>query len=349
MGKDKVNWDYVRRWMGEVNPLGEPGGVIGINRMYGYPEVTNPFTTMYGDVDIAPEWEIPRKVCISMAITGGFFTKKINPNHPMTPEETTDEAIACIEAGASMIHVHARNEQGYMVLEPELFHKVLDPIRERYPDVLTCGCMAPYGEPDWGNMQQILSDGLLDQTPINTTAVFIGDQAFVKPPHVIIEKTRFCQELGVKPQIAVYTDGDIDNAHRYLMRTGLLEKPYHFLIVPALPGCSPMHTPWAMVDGLMNSVRRIREIDEEAEIMVCATGRASSYVATFALLLGLHIRVGMEDTIWRWPHRDDLIESNVEQFLLFKQMVEMLGREVATVEEYKEIMGIKGVNPHKPA
>ncbi len=59
---------------------------------------------------------------------------------------------------------------------------------------------------------------------------------FAKLPHVLIEKTRLCQELGVKPQVAVYSDGDVDNADRYLIKTGLLEKPYYWIILAALPG-----------------------------------------------------------------------------------------------------------------
>jgi 3-keto-5-aminohexanoate cleavage enzyme len=189
-------------------------------------------------------------------------------------------------------------------------------------------------------MIQCLKDGLVDQTPINARAGFSGDLLMAKPPHVMIEKTRLCQEYDVKPQIAVYTDGDIDNADRYLIKTGLLKKPYYWIILPALPGGSPMQNPKAMVEVLMNYVNRIKEIDSDSEIMVCAAGRPSSYLAAFALLLGLNIRIGMEDTVWMYPHRNDMIKKNIDVFLMFKQLSELLGREIMTPDEFRKKMGM---------
>ncbi len=156
----------------------------------------------------------------------------------------------------------------------------------------------------------------------------------------MIEKTRLCQELGVKPQVAVYSDGDVDNADRYLIKTGLLEKPYFWIILAALPGGSPMHNPRQMVHTLMHICELIYDIDKDSIIVVCASGRASSYLAVLAMLLGLHVRVGMEDTIWEYPHRDTLISSNAANFARYKAMAELLGREVADGNAYRELIGL---------
>ena len=67
-----------------------------------------------------------------------------------------------------------------------------------------------------------------------------------------------------------------------------------------------------------------------SHVIVCCSGRASSYLAAASMLLGLHVRVGMEDTPWVWPHKDDLITNNAKMFTMFKQMAQMLGREVYT-------------------
>jgi 3-keto-5-aminohexanoate cleavage enzyme len=74
---------------------------------------------------------------------------------------------------------------------------------------------------------------------------------------------------------------------------------------------------------------------------VCASGRANIYLATLALLLGHHVRIGMEDTIWRWPHRDEKINKNLETYLATKQLVELLGREVVTPEEWRKTMKMR--------
>jgi 3-keto-5-aminohexanoate cleavage enzyme len=74
---------------------------------------------------------------------------------------------------------------------------------------------------------------------------------------------------------------------------------------------------------------------------VCAAGRASSYLAIFALLLGLNIRIGMEDTVWMWPHRNEMIKKNVEHFKMFKQIIELMGREIIAPAEFREKLGMR--------
>ena len=82
-------------------------------------------------------------------------------------------------------------------------------------------------------------------------------------------------------------------------------------------------------------------VREEDEIMVCASGRASNYLSTLAMLLGLHVRVGMEDTIYRHPHRDDLLKSNRETIESAARIAAELGRTVASAHDYRDIVGIK--------
>jgi 3-keto-5-aminohexanoate cleavage enzyme len=340
---DKVNWDYVNEWKKEVNPLGEKNKEFqAIWIPYGLPEIVDPHGTAYAHgVEVQPAWDIPKEIFIQQTIVGAFHSKKGNPNHPIEADEIRDQALECAEAGAPNLHIHVRGEDGHNVLDPELFHHVIDPIREKYPEKIVCGCMVPFQKGEWPKFIECMQDGLFDQTPINTVAAYCGDTLFVKPPHVMIEKTRICQELGVKPQIAVYSDGDIDNADRYLIKTGLLEPPYYWIILPTLPGGSPMQNPKAMVEVLMHYTNRIKEIDENSEIVVCAAGRASSYLATFAMLLGLNIRVGMEDTVWQWPHRNEMIRRNVDDFLKYKQLAELLGREVMDPNKFREKMKMR--------
>jgi 3-keto-5-aminohexanoate cleavage enzyme len=188
---------------------------------------------------------------------------------------------------------------------------------------------------------------LFDALPVNTTAICCGDSMFFKAPHVVIEKARLVEARGLKPLIAVYTDGDIDNARRFLIESGVVRKPYSWLVLPAMPGCSPMHNPRQMVEGLMRMVGAIKDLDPDSFITVCAAGRPSTYLATLAILLGLHVRVGMEDTVWPFPHRDELIKSNADAFLRVKQIAEFLGRELMTPAEYRISQGMPAASLYK--
>ena len=96
-----------------------------------------------------------------------------------------------------------------------------------------------------------------------------------------------------------------------------------------------------MIDGFLRLVRLIRHIDADSTIIACTGGRTSSHLATLAILLGVHVRVGMEDTVWKWPHRDDLIQSNVEVFQQISGIAAALGRELMGADEYRELMTLK--------
>ena len=331
--QDKVKWDQVRKWVSRE-------GLVTKWKAYGMPEAMDPLTSRFVDVAPMPRWEVPGKIMISTAITGAFFSKRTNPHQPITPAEIRASAEQCILAGAPNIHIHVRDDDGFNVLDIERFREVIAPLRAKYPEVTFDGCLVAVNEEESDAMGPAIATGLFDALPVNTTAICCGDSMFFKAPHVIIEKARMIEAAGVKPLIAVYDDGDIDNARRFLIASGVLSQPLSWLILPALPGCSPMHSPQQMVDGLTRMVRLIQDIDPTSFIMVCAAGRASVYLATLAVLLGLHVRVGMEDTVWKWPHRDDLLQSNAEQFQTVRTIAESLGRELMTPAEYRKSQGM---------
>lgn len=333
----EVNEEWLEKRREKTEPL-------AYSYSYGYPEMADLTTTEYGPtkgVEVQPKWDIPEKIVITGSLVGGFFTKRQNPNHPISPDEIRDQATKAIEAGASSIHLHARNENGMNTLDIERYREIIEPLKSDYPEMIYNGTTIPFNEGDWDVIKQICEEeDFFEISPVNTTAVYIGDTVLNEPPDEMIERTRLLQENDMKPQIAVYTDGDVDTANRYLIKTGVLEEPYVWVIVPALPGCTSMPNPAAMVEGLKFQVQRIREIPGEHEIVVSAAGRPSSYLANLAILLGCHVRVGTEDTIYKYPHKDERIADNGEEVKKFVQLAEMLGREVATPDECREIFGI---------
>lgn len=341
MSNDKVKWDHVNKWIGRE-------GLQTKWKAYGMPEALDPFTSRFVDVAPMPRWDIPKKVFISTTITGAFFSKRSNPNHPITPDEIRASAEACILAGAPNIHIHVRDDAGFNALDVGRFRQVIAPLRAKYPNVTFDGCLVAVNEAESAAMEPAMDTMLFDALPVNTTAQCCGDSMFFKAPHVVIEKARLIESKGLKPLISVYTDGDIDNARRFLCESGVVSKPYSWLVLPALPGGSPMHNPRQMIDGLMRMTQAIRDIDPDSFITVCAAGRASTYLATLAILMGLNVRVGMEDTVWPWPHSDELLDSNAAHFLRIKQIAELLGREVMTSAEYRAASGMSATTKYKP-
>lgn len=340
MRTDKIKWDVVKQ-------LSEKYGDLSATFYYGMPSVTDPINTIIAtdDVIVQPKWDIPDKVIISTTVCGSFYGKKANPNHPVGMDEIYQSAREICLAGAPVVHLHVRNDEGYNRLDPERFKRIVYPLKDEFPDVMFDFCLVPRYEGDWERLREMLESGIVEITPINTAAAYCGDMLLTKAPHVIVQKARMVQEYGVIPRVAVYTDGDIDNADRWLFKTGLIDtgatgRPSYWGVLPALPGGSPMNNPDQVAEGLLHLTNRIKTIDKDAIIQVCSSGRASSYLAAQAIMLGHHVRIGMEDTIWRWPHKDEMLKSNAQTFLEFKELAHILGREVATANEYRQMIGL---------
>lgn len=334
-----VDWERVGRGVArEHNKM--------IWRPYGLPTIMDLEHSSFHDAAISEPWaDIPQETIVSVAITGAFFTKRENPNQPISPAEILQAARDVAQAGASAVHIHVRDDNGFNVLSPERFREVIEPLHAEFPDLPVDGCLVPALDGEWEQMKTALAEGFLDAAPINATATHVGDALFVKPAPIILEKTRLINEAGGIPEIAIYTDGDVNTADRLLIRSGLISLPAVWLVLPGLPGGSPMANPRQMISGLTRIVETIRDIDPEGEIIVCAAGRASLHVAALAVLMGLHVRVGMEDTYYMWPHRDDRVQSNLEAFLGMKAIVESLGRSVATPARTSELLGLKARVP----
>ena len=328
---NRIKWDHVNKHLGRT-------GVQAFWKAYGMPEILDPYTSRYADIDPMPKWRIPDKVHISVGVTGGFFSKRTNPRQPITPAEIRREATECIEAGAQSIDIHARDEAGYNRLSLDRFREIIEPLKEKYPHVAFDGGLVAASPEEGAEMEKAIKSGLFEVIPVNTSMVMCGDSQFVKPPHAYIRKAAWAMEAGCKPQIAVYTDGDIDNARRYLIDSRLLDPPYYWIVLPALPGGSPMNSPLSMVDGLLRMVRLIQEIDPTSILTVCAPARASTYLATLAMLLGFHVRAGVEDSTFIYPHKDNLIPSNVFHFNLIKSIAGNLGREVMSAQEFRALI-----------
>jgi 3-keto-5-aminohexanoate cleavage enzyme len=327
----KINWQAIQQGV-------EREKKRMLWRPYGAPQILSLENSALHDAPISVPWSVPEKLIVSVAITGAFFRRDQSANQPITTAEIRDSALAVLEAGASTVHIHVRDDEGFNVLSLERFKAVIEPLKAKYPDLAVDGCLVPALGGEWEEMRKVLDSKLLDAAPINATATYVGDSLFAKPAPILMEKTRLIVESGAIPEIAVYTDGDISNADRFLIKSGLIKTPAVWLILPALPGCSPMENSRQMIDGLTRSVAAIRDIDPDGLIMVCAAGRAAMYVATLAALMGLHIRIGMEDTYWLWPHRDNRIESNLQAYQLAAKLSDVVGRPVASQGEFRTMI-----------
>jgi 3-keto-5-aminohexanoate cleavage enzyme len=294
------------------------------------------------DLSSQARWPIPDKVAIRVAPTGAFFTRDQNPSQPYTPEEILRESIEAVEAGACSVHVHVRDQNGIPSGDRAMTEKVVGGLRERYGADIHIDGEAVTGASFEQMMEPLLLD-LYESAAINCFAAFFSETLVYETPQQCRATAEVLQAVGKGITLAVYNAGDIDNANRWLLQPGLVQPPFLWSICPALPGGAPMWDPISMCETLAQLVRRIREIDSRNDppISVSSAGRASSYLTTLAMLLGCHVRVGKEDTIYLAPNKDDLIETNAQAVERTVAIARALGREPMTAVEYRKVIGLK--------
>src|SRR2546428_993370 len=294
-------------------------------------------------------WDIPDKIIVGTAGVGNFITSEQNPNQPFKTEELVRQFCACIDLGASSIHTHARDEKGgrldYGPIDKALpvYHAILDSVKKYAPNIVVEGGAGFYYGEKFDDSVMALDEGLFEVAYLHPIPGMMGDGVTSFSPKFDPQAlAEYCERKGIKPCIDVHDTQNILLAKKWLVETGILSKPtFWHILGPGPGGFIYMPNIRAMTEGLVYLVDQIRSVDPDAVIYVSMNGRATFYITVFAMMMGLHVRVGMEDTVWRYPHKDDMIQSNVE---IVKQTIEVakyLGRAPATSDEYRKIVGLR--------
>jgi 3-keto-5-aminohexanoate cleavage enzyme len=295
------------------------------------------------DLPSQPRWDIPKKMALQVALAGRFSQDK-GTEHPIGTDEFLRDARQVIDAGASGIHLDFGflydddgNRIDLTVPPVELFGSVINPLREEY------------GRGFVSNVNVLSGDTFDDcMSPAREGLCEVAPCAAGHPVDFAVPAVDALQQAGVKPEIVIHSPGEIDLAKRRFIDTGLLKKPYYFIILYGMPfdcGRSLAAGTWVpntqdMAQQLFLMTNQLKSLDEDAQITVCAAGRSTFYMTTLATMMGLHIRVGTEDTYWRSPLDDDMVANNLEMVETATAIARLLGREVATADEYRSVIGL---------
>lgn len=288
------------------------------------------------------KWDIPEAFVIKVAPVGAFIMKEDNPNQKYTTEENRAEIIESIEAGACALHAHVRDSEGRPTLDVKPYHELIDPVKAKYrQNIVVCGC--PEGAGTLADcLRPVLEfKDIMETAPVSVTTVNLtGDFSICRTPEIVQSTVEFMQEVGCKPEITLHNLGDISLVKRWLMDTGVAQKPYYFRIAVGNPGWGYIEDPYTMLECVTYYTRELKKIAPDCAIMLDVAGRAGLFLVPLAIILGLiGIRVGMEDALYMYPHRDEMIKDNATLVRNVVAMVEALGRKVGTADDYRRFMG----------
>jgi 3-keto-5-aminohexanoate cleavage enzyme len=264
---------------------------------------------------------------ITAAVDGAETMREHNPNVPYTPDEIAAEAVRCREAGASMVHVHGREDDGTPTQSREVFSEILDKIRER-SDILV---QFSTGGAVWMSVEERIEalDLKPDMATLTTGTVNFGDDVFMNSLPMIRQIAERLNEFDIKPEIEIFDTGMVDTALR-LVKEEMLDTPLHFDFVLGVPG--------GMGGRPENLEFLVGMIPDGSTWSVAGIGRHELPLAYKAIDMGGHVRVGLEDNIF--VEKGVLAKGSYELVEKVVEYANQQGRELATPELARQILSL---------
>ena len=272
------------------------------------------------------------KLIITAAICGAEVTKEQNPNVPYTVEEIVREAKSAVDAGAAIVHLHVREDDGTPTQSHVRFQECEEAIYKACPNVILI--------PSTGGAVGMTPDERLDSTnttPIPEMATLdcgtcnFGDEIFDNTMPTMRAFGKRMIEKGIKPEYECFEMGHLDTILTMSRKGEVPGDPMQFNFVLGVPGCTP-----ATVDNLCWLVKNI---PAGSTWTATGIGRHAFTLAAPAIVMGGNVRVGFEDNLYL--ERGVLAKSNGELVDKVVRMAKLLGRQVATSDEAREILSLK--------
>ncbi|MBC9176852.1 BKACE family enzyme [Pseudoroseomonas ludipueritiae] len=301
-----------------------------------------------------------RKVIITCAVTGAIHTPSMSPYLPITAEQIADAAVGAAEAGAAIVHLHARNPQnGQPDQSPEAFAPFLKVIKQRSDCVvnLTTGGAptmtieervrpAATYKPEVASLNMgSMNFGLFGMLDRFKEFQHQWEKDYLSEKGIIFRNSfadieyilTTCAANGTRFEFECYDTAHLHNL-KYFFDQGIVKGPLFIQTVFGLRGGIGAHP-----DEVMHMKRTAdRLFGDNYRWSVLGAGRNQLPIAAMAAAMGGHIRVGLEDSLWAGAGR--LAETNAEQVRLACKIVEGLGLEVARPDEAREMLALKGAH-----
>src|SRR5262245_14231000 len=301
-----------------------------------------------------------RKVIITCTVTGSIHTPSMSPHLPVTAQEIADNAIGAAEAGAAIVHLHARNPQdGRPDQSPEAFRPFLKVIKQRsnvVVNITTGGAPTMTAEervrpaatfkPEVASLNMgTMNFGLYPMIPrYKGKFKYDWEEPYLENSKKGMFKNTFadieyilttCAGNGTRFEIECYDIGHLYTLRHFLDR-GLVKPPLFVQSVFGILGGIGAHPE----DVMMMKRTADRLLGDNYHWSVLGAGANQMRVASMAAAMGGNVRVGMEDSLWIGAGK--LAESNAQQVTQVRKILEGLGLEIATSDEAREILSIKG-------
>lgn len=270
------------------------------------------------------------KLIITAAICGAEVTKEQNPAVPYTVEEIVREAKSAVDAGAAIVHLHVREDDGTPTQNRERFRECIEAIYKECPDVIII--------PSTGGAVGMTADERLQPTELFPEMATLdcgtcnfGDEVFENTMPMMRDFGKRMLENNIKPEYECFEMGHLDTILTMARKGQVPAAPMQFNFVLGVPGCTPA--------TVQNLCWLVNAIPAGSTWTATGIGRHEFTLAAAAIAMGGHVRVGFEDNLYL--EKGVLAKSNGELVAKVVRLAKELGREVATSAEAREILSLK--------
>ena len=257
-------------------------------------------------------------------------TKQDTPHVPVTADEIVRDTCEAFKLGVSVVHVHARDERGQPTHEKKYFEEIFNGIRENCPGIIICATTSGRTTPQVEHRGEVLS------LHPDMASLTMGSMNFPHHPSVnsldtIVSLASAMRENGIMPELEVFEAGFINTA-KYLANRGHLGRPLHFNLLLGSLGSIPaeMRDLTYLVDSL----------PADSTWSATGIGRFQTQINAAAIIMGGHVRVGIEDSIY-YGYEDKKLATNTQLVKRIVRLAKLLGRSIASPIEAREILGLK--------
>ena len=270
------------------------------------------------------------KLIITAAICGAEVTKEQNPAVPYTVEEIVREAKSAVDAGAAIVHLHVREDDGTPTQSKARFKECIDAIYKVCPDVIlipsTGGAVGMTAEERLQPTELFPEMATLDCGTCN-----FGDDVFENTMPMMRDFGKRMLENNIKPEYDCFEMGHLDTVLNMAKKGQVPGAPMQFNFVLGVPGCTPA--------TVSNLCWLVNAIPAGSTWTATGIGRHAFTLAAPAIAMGGNVRVGFEDNLYL--ERGVLAKSNGELVAKVVRIAKELGRPIATSAEAREILGLK--------
>lgn len=270
-------------------------------------------------------------VIITVAITGSLPRKSDNPAVPITPAEQIESTHAAYEAGASLVHLHVRNDDGSPTSAPERFAQVLAGIRHHCPDMIVQ--FSTGGRSGAGRERGAHLALKPDMASLATGSVNFPTRVYDNPPDLIDWLALEMKTQGIKPEVEAFDLSMLFQAAR-MAADGRIVGPLHVQFVMGVKNAMPVDR-----RSFEFYVETLRRLAPGASFTGAGIGRDALTLAKWSLELGGHCRTGMEDNVRL--DKDTLAPSNASLVRQVVDLAEAMGRRAATAKEARAMLGLR--------